>query len=80
MDNLTLIQFGGRLVEVHMSEVNTASRHDPLSRYAVMAFCKVAKWIPENIPIIPESPIDQGRSDVASELQRAREVFSPAAA
>ena len=44
------------------------------------AFWKVAKWIPENIPIILKSPIDQGQSDVTSELQRSREVFSPAAA
>ena len=36
--SLLLRAFAGRLREVHMSEVNTASRHDPISLNAVARF------------------------------------------
>ena len=68
--------FQDRLCEVHMSEVNTASRHDPISKNAVNAFGTVMSSIPEEIPIILESLIDQGQSDVETEIQRANEVFA----
>ena len=64
---------------VHMSEVNTASRHDPISFNAVTAFGTVAALIPEDIPIILEPLIDRGQSDVDTEIGRAREVFAAAA-
>ena len=76
---LLLNAFRGRLAEVHMSEVNTASRHDPLSANAVMAFSSIMAAIPENIPIILETLIDQGQSDVEREIRRANEVFCPVA-
>lgn len=56
-----LDQYGDRLKQVHMSEVNTASHHDPISRYAILAFQKVAGLIPADVPIILETLIDQGR-------------------
>ena len=72
---LLLRAFGDRLAEVHMSEVNTASRHDPISRYAVLAFRAITASIPESIPIILEPLIDQGQSNIETELQRARDAF-----
>ena len=72
---LLLHAFGNRLAEVHMSEVNTASRHDPLSANAVMAFSSIMAAIPEEVPIILETMIDQGQSDVQTEIHRANEVF-----
>ena len=68
--------FQDRLCEVHMSEVNTASRHDPISQNAVNAFNTVMSSIPEDIPIIIESLIDEGQSDVETEIRRANEVFA----
>src|SRR5260370_1424941 len=65
---LLLKGFGDRLVEVHMSEVNTASRHDPISFNAVIAFSTICASIPEEVPIILEPLIDQGQSDVETEL------------
>jgi hypothetical protein len=44
-----------------------------------MAFSSIAALIPEAVPIILESLIDQGQSDINTELQRARDAFSPAA-
>jgi hypothetical protein len=78
--SLLLSAFVGRLGEVHMSEVNTASRHDPISPNAVLAFGAIAATIPEDVPIILEPLIDQGQSDVHTELQRARDVFALVAA
>ena len=49
---LLLHAFGDRLAEVHISEVNTASRHDPISQNAVLAFQAVAKYMGQQIPII----------------------------
>ncbi|MBK9169468.1 MAG: hypothetical protein IPM24_18675 [Bryobacterales bacterium] len=49
---LLLDAFGDRLAEVHMSEVNAASRHDPISLNAVAAFSRVAGAIREEVPIV----------------------------
>lgn len=73
---LLLNSYGDRLLEIHMSEVNTASRHDPISYNAVAAFASVADQIPESVPIILETLIDQGQSDIQTEMERARLVFA----
>jgi len=65
-----------RLAEIHMSEVNTSSRRDPISRNAVAAFSRVLSAIPEDIPIILEPLIDHGQSNVTTEVERAQEVFN----
>lgn len=72
---LLLKAFHPRLAEVHMSEVNTASRHDPLSINAVAAFSSIMSEIPAGIPIILETLIDHGQSTIEAELQRANEIF-----
>ena len=75
--------FGERLAEVHISEVNTASRHDPISLNAASAFQRVARFIPENIPVILEPLIDKGQSELDTEIRRARQALQferPAAA
>ena len=74
--SLLLRAFGARLAEVHISEVNTASRHDPISPNAVIAFRSVASYIPDHVPIILETLIDHGQSDVKTEIQRAREALT----
>jgi hypothetical protein len=67
---LILQQFGSRLGQLHVSEVNSRSTHDPLSDASVSAFEKIASLIPENVPVILESPVSA--EEVQSELQRAR--------
>jgi hypothetical protein len=71
-----LDQQGNRLKQVHMSEANTASHHvsshhDPISRYAIRAFQRVAGLIPARVPIILETLIDRGQSDVHTEIRNA---------
>ena len=68
--------FAARLAEVHISEVNTASRHDPISRNAIIAFRSLAPHIPERIPIILEPLIDKGQSDIQTEMQAAVDALS----
>jgi hypothetical protein len=72
---LILEQHRDRLAEVHISEVNTASRHDPISEYAVKAFQSVAHLIPEHTPIVLETLIDSGQSSISKELRRAGEAL-----
>ncbi|HXJ41411.1 MAG TPA: hypothetical protein VNH18_19175 [Bryobacteraceae bacterium] len=62
---------GSRLREVHLSEVNTFSRHDPVSLNAVAAFRKIARYVPEDVPVILESLIDEGQSSIEIEIGRA---------
>jgi hypothetical protein len=74
--SLLLQAFGDRLAEVHISEVNTASRHDPISWNAVIAFRSIAHYIPQQVPIILEPLIDAGQSDIETEIQRARDALN----
>ncbi|MEX2261786.1 MAG: hypothetical protein WD696_07530 [Bryobacteraceae bacterium] len=67
--------FSGRLAQVHISEVNTNSRHDPLSIYAISAFRAVADLIPEGVPVVLETIIDEGQSDIQTEIQRAQSAL-----
>lgn len=76
---LLLGAYRHRLAEIHMSEVNTASRHDPISLNAVRAFAPLAHQVPADVPVIIESLIDQGQSDIQSELDRAGDVFAATA-
>lgn len=66
-----------RLCQIHISEVNSFSRHDPLSSAAVEATRKIAHLIPEDIPIILETLIDQGQSTIETEIQRATDALTP---
>jgi hypothetical protein len=56
---LILREFGDKLRQIHISEVNTRSQHDPLSYSSIVAYREVAHLIPENIPLILESPVTQ---------------------
>src|SRR5262249_36892224 len=72
---LILRNFGDRLAEVHISEVNTSSGHDPISMSAVRAVQLVSRYIHEAIPIVIESLMADGQSDMPTELESAREAL-----
>ena len=55
-----LRELGARLGQVHVSEVTSGGRHDPLSRSAVSAFQKIAAWVPDSVPLILEVPAGPG--------------------
>jgi sugar phosphate isomerase/epimerase len=50
---------GQRIREVHISEVNTSSKHDRISPTAVHAYQEVADLIPPDVPVILETPVDE---------------------
>jgi hypothetical protein len=52
---LMLRDFGSRLAEVHLSEINSACKHEPISYSASLAYIRVASLIPNDVPIILES-------------------------
>ncbi len=66
--------YGAKLRQVHISEVNTRSKHDRLSWASIIAFQRVAEFIPESVPVIIESVIEEG--EIEPELDRAEEALA----
>ena len=69
-----LRQFGRRVTQVHMSHVDSRNAHVGLRWASIQAFQKVAHLIPENIPIILETPVAEGGID--TEMEMAREALT----
>ena len=65
---------GGRLRQLHVSEVNTQSRHDALSLESVLAFQKVSHLIPADVPVILESRVEE--SEMNQEIENALNALS----
>jgi len=63
-----------RLREVHISEVNSQSKHDALSFESPLAFRKVAHLIPENVPVIVESRVAE--DEVEDEIQNVSKALT----
>jgi len=72
---LILSRFGDRLKQLHVSEVNTLSHHESLSLSAIRAFNKIARLIPEDCPLILETPV--GPEDILKEVDLALDALSP---
>jgi hypothetical protein len=72
--HLILKRFGERLRQVHLSEVNTDSKHDRLSYGAILAYQKVAALIPDNALVILETPVS-GQA-IEAEIERAKEALN----
>ena len=70
---LIVKSYESKLRQVHISEVNTCSRHDRLSFSSIKAFQQVAEFIPENVPVIVESVIDE--CDIEPELRSVEEAL-----
>ncbi|HEY8747902.1 MAG TPA: TIM barrel protein [Tepidisphaeraceae bacterium] len=66
--------FGSRLRQVHMSYVNSWSRHERLNFESVQAYKRVARWLDRSVPVILETPVEKG--DVDAELQAVLAIFS----
>jgi hypothetical protein len=64
----------GRLRQVHISEVNSQSKHDPISYESILAFQRVAHLIPEAVHVIVESRVSEDHVD--EEIQIARKALS----
>jgi len=75
---LLLREFGPRLMQLHLSEVGTDSRHDRLSYSASVAFQQIASFIPEAIPVVLETPVSG--TEILQEIRRARAALAPGSA
>ena len=71
--SLFLRKFSHRLRQVHMSFVNTQSRHERLNFESIYAFRLVSHWIKDSIPIILETPVTA--DEVVEEISMAMHVF-----
>lgn len=70
---LILTTYRDRLQQVHLSEVNTRSKHDPLSITSILAFQEMADLIPSEIPIILETPVPEDQ--IMSEIEKATKAL-----
>ena len=68
--------FQDRLRQIHMSYVNSQSRHERLNYESIMAYQRVAHWVDESVPVILETPVDSGEVD--EEIDAAQRVFESA--
>ncbi len=59
-----------KLVQVHVSEVNSRSKHDTLSYTTMESFRQVAHMVPAHIPLILETPVSQ--AEMSTEMHKAR--------
>lgn len=65
--------FQRRLKQVHVSEVNSSSQHDPVSYAAQISFREVSGLIPTRIPLIVESRVSS--NDIRREIRRVHEAL-----
>lgn len=72
-----LAQFADRLVQVHLSEINMASKHVPMSEAAIAAYQMVSSLIPRNAAMIIESRLDDDASPerIEREIGKGRRAF-----
>lgn len=56
---LLMEELGERLEQLHVSQVNSESKHDPLSRESEAAFSVVARLIDARVPVILESRLPE---------------------
>lgn len=70
-----LESFRPRLRQIHASGLNSNSKHTELSAAASFAFSQVSHLIPQETPIVLESPVPLGA--IREELEYARSAFSP---
>ena len=70
---LILTAFRHKLVQVHLSEVNSRSQHERVSYTSQLAFSQVASLIPDSTPVIVESRVDL--TQIGSEIGNARRVL-----
>ncbi len=73
--SVMLQRYRERIRQIHISEVNSQSRHDPLSFESILAFQKVAHLIDEKIPIIVESRVH--KDGISTEIENAEKALTP---
>lgn len=70
---LMIKNFGNRLVQIHLSDVNSQSTHEPLNFDSILSYNQISLLIDSEIPIILESPVSFDK--IESEMQIASLIF-----
>jgi len=70
---LILTRFQDRVCQIHISELDSASHHYPLSQGTMTAFSEVAGLIPKDAAVIIESRVTA--DNLESEVAKAKGVF-----
>lgn len=65
-----LTEFADRLAELHISEVDSASRHVGISLSAMKSYQRISSLIPHGTPVIIESMI--GEDEISGEVEAVR--------
>jgi len=65
--------FAGRIRQIHLSAVDSHSKHATLDRQSISEFQRLAHLIPKDAPVILETPIK--KEAVPKELDRARRAL-----
>lgn len=68
-----LLECGQRIRQLHVSDVNSQSGHEPLNFVAESSFARVAHLIPPNVPVIMETPVSEPWLE--SQMLRAQHVL-----
>ncbi len=69
-----IAEYGERIVQLHLSDLDVMSHHDPLSMSVVWAVREIAHLLPQ-CPVILESMVKPTASAIADELRIAAECF-----
>ncbi len=75
---LMIGEFKDKLLQLHVSDVTTESRHIPLNEQAIAAYQQIAKYLPEDLPVILESPVPFGitqKERISNEIALAAGIF-----
>jgi sugar phosphate isomerase/epimerase len=71
-----LEELHGRLRQLHVSEVNSESRHDPISLDAQISFGIIVSLIPPDLPAILECRLST-INEIKAEMDLAARILSP---
>jgi len=69
-----LAAFRNRIKQIHLSAVGSQSKHEPLNFEAIRAFQRISQQIPQDAPVILETPVSQ--EGIVPELQCAQIALS----
>lgn len=67
-------EFGSRIAQLHVSDVDHDCRHHALSRGAVLAFKYIQRLLPCEAPIVLESEV--APAEIDAEIQYATAAFA----
>lgn len=65
--------FKDKIKELHISDVNSRSVHEPLNLEAILSFRKLKKYLNEKTPIILETPVLENQLD--HQIRLAKLIF-----